>query len=323
MGTYTEYKQLEKPLSTDKYNISVANKNNDVIDSELHKLDLKNESQDQLLATKEALNDEISRAQAKENEISADLDNETLRAMASEEDLSNDILSETNRAVMAEETITEDLSNHNTSASAHSDIRDLISGLTVSGSVTLTNNLLATIAGTALDATQGKALNDKGEQMAFYQNEEDGMWHFRDWNGADTVIPFNQSGFGNVYFALGSTVDFTPIIEKIGKEVTDFTINNFNAVLSNTSQSRGRLSASTINGSSGFKGSGTSNATISKSYNNGLVTITAPAISITNSGEIGNSGRQARASLSGGTILGIVFDPSDTPFTSKIHELIL
>ena len=35
MATYTNYKSLEKPLSTEKYNIDVANKNNDVIDSEL------------------------------------------------------------------------------------------------------------------------------------------------------------------------------------------------------------------------------------------------------------------------------------------------
>lgn len=55
MATYTKYKNLEKPLSTEKYNIAVANKNNDVIDSELHKLELKNQSQDELLATKEDL----------------------------------------------------------------------------------------------------------------------------------------------------------------------------------------------------------------------------------------------------------------------------
>ncbi len=60
MSTYTEYKQLEKPLSTDKYNVAVTNKNYDVIDSELHKLNLRNESQDNLLATKEALNNHTS-----------------------------------------------------------------------------------------------------------------------------------------------------------------------------------------------------------------------------------------------------------------------
>ena len=57
MATYTTYKSLEKPLSAERYNIAVANKNNDIIDSELHKLDLKNQSQDELLATKESLNE--------------------------------------------------------------------------------------------------------------------------------------------------------------------------------------------------------------------------------------------------------------------------
>lgn len=41
MAAYTTYKGLEKPLSTEKYNINAANKNSDIIDSELHKLDLK------------------------------------------------------------------------------------------------------------------------------------------------------------------------------------------------------------------------------------------------------------------------------------------
>lgn len=59
MSTFTNYKRLEKPLAGEKYNINVANKNNDIIDSELHKLDLKNQSQDELLATKQSLNSEI------------------------------------------------------------------------------------------------------------------------------------------------------------------------------------------------------------------------------------------------------------------------
>ncbi len=49
MATYSLYKSLEKPLSTEKYDVAVANKNCDIIDSELHRLDLKNESQEQIL----------------------------------------------------------------------------------------------------------------------------------------------------------------------------------------------------------------------------------------------------------------------------------
>ena len=48
--------------------------------SELHKLDLKDKSQDELLATKESLNSEISRAVAKENDIERALDSEIARA---------------------------------------------------------------------------------------------------------------------------------------------------------------------------------------------------------------------------------------------------
>ncbi|MCI9465345.1 MAG: hypothetical protein HFI48_15980 [Lachnospiraceae bacterium] len=56
MASYTEYKHLEKPLSTEKYNVGVFNKNNDIIDTELHKLELKNADQDTLFASKEDLN---------------------------------------------------------------------------------------------------------------------------------------------------------------------------------------------------------------------------------------------------------------------------
>ncbi len=59
MATYTPHKKLELPTSPERYNIGVFNKNNTVIDSELHKLDLKNASQDSLLATKEEVEEKI------------------------------------------------------------------------------------------------------------------------------------------------------------------------------------------------------------------------------------------------------------------------
>lgn len=55
MADLSTYKGLELPKSDDRYNIEVINQNNVIIDSELHKLDLKNQSQDDLLATKESL----------------------------------------------------------------------------------------------------------------------------------------------------------------------------------------------------------------------------------------------------------------------------
>lgn len=55
MADLSTYKGLELPKNEDRYNIEVFNQNNMIIDSELHKLELKNQSQDDLLATKEAL----------------------------------------------------------------------------------------------------------------------------------------------------------------------------------------------------------------------------------------------------------------------------
>ena len=46
----TQYYSLEKPLSTDKYSISVQNSNMDLIDSALHGIELKNGSQDKSLS---------------------------------------------------------------------------------------------------------------------------------------------------------------------------------------------------------------------------------------------------------------------------------
>ncbi len=137
MADYTTNIGLEKPLSTEKYNVAVVNKNNDVIDSELHKLNLKNQSQDELLATKEALNAEISRAITKETEIAENLIHEIARATETENINAQSIADEIERAVSAEDTLRSDLTdqiqtetaNHNISDSSHADIRGLITGL--------------------------------------------------------------------------------------------------------------------------------------------------------------------------------------------------
>lgn len=58
--------------------------------------------------------------------------------------------------------------------------------------IPLTTSLAVTEEGiSALDGTVGKVLDDKGSQISFYKSD-DGQWHFRDWSGADTVIPFNK-----------------------------------------------------------------------------------------------------------------------------------
>lgn len=69
-------------------------------------------------------------------------------------------------------------------------------GEQVEGAVTvpsLTNNLLATVPGvSALDAAVGPVIENKGSQISVYKGE-DGILHFRDWNGADTGIPFSNN----------------------------------------------------------------------------------------------------------------------------------
>ena len=51
---------LQKPLSVEKYSISIQNMNMDLIDSALKRIDDKNETQDRLLATKQSLNEHVN-----------------------------------------------------------------------------------------------------------------------------------------------------------------------------------------------------------------------------------------------------------------------
>lgn len=116
MAEYTSYKLLELPINTEHYNIAVFNKNNTVIDSELHKLDLKNQGYDKNLLDIQA-----------ELDLKAPLADPVLTGMPKAPTAS----AGTNTTQIATTAFTHTaVSNHNTSASAHSDIRDLISILT-------------------------------------------------------------------------------------------------------------------------------------------------------------------------------------------------
>lgn len=117
MADLSTYKGLELPKSPERYNIQVFNKNAMVIDSEFHKLDIKNESQDNLLATKESLNSEITRATTKENVIESNLNSEISRAQSAESGISNSLESEVNRATTAESNINSELSRHKSNES--------------------------------------------------------------------------------------------------------------------------------------------------------------------------------------------------------------
>ncbi|MBD5463237.1 MAG: hypothetical protein HDR24_09315 [Lachnospiraceae bacterium] len=139
MADYTQNKKLELPKSNEKYDVAVANKNNMVIDSELHKLDLKNQSQDNLMATKESLNSEISRAILSEETINNSLQNHIadksnphnvnkthvgLKNVDNTSDMDKPV------SIAQQNALDSAIFSHNTSESVHSDIRLLISGLT-------------------------------------------------------------------------------------------------------------------------------------------------------------------------------------------------
>lgn len=97
MAEYTEHVSLAKPLSTEKYDISVTNTNMDLIDSALSRIDTKNEEQDNLLATKEALdahtsNTENPHAVTKSQVGLSNVDNkssETIRSEITKENVTN------------------------------------------------------------------------------------------------------------------------------------------------------------------------------------------------------------------------------------------
>lgn len=95
---YTTYHKLQKPLRTEKYDIGVPNANADIIDAALNRLAQKDLAQDELFATKMALEnglesssenlyEEVTRATGKETEILKLLDAETKRAENAEREI--------------------------------------------------------------------------------------------------------------------------------------------------------------------------------------------------------------------------------------------
>lgn len=106
--------------------------------------------------------------------------------------------------------------------------------------VTITNNLLATVAGTALDAVQGRALNNKitavDEVVGIETTVIDGVPNWRE-RGADTWSPFSTGGLSELtmnlrayacgdleYLSQGYNYLTIPSesVESIEVELTDF-----------------------------------------------------------------------------------------------------
>ncbi len=194
MASYSQYKNLELPTSPEHYDIAVFNKNSIVIDSELHKLDLKNQSQDESFATKEILDSKLS---THNNSDSSHSDMRLLiSGLTTQSTNLNGLI--TNLVSIVENKVDNIVGKGLSTNDFTDEKNEKLEGIAANANHTIyTNNLLATIPGTALDAMQGKALDDKGAQMSVYKGE-DGNLHFRDWTGADTVIPFSGGGTAKI-----------------------------------------------------------------------------------------------------------------------------
>ena len=91
--------------------------------------------------------------------------------------------------------------------------------------VRTSTSLAGTVVGIPADQTAVKAVNDKGTQISVYKGD-DGNLHFRDWAGADTVIPFSGGMQFNVSgtFA-GEEHPYNPTIAFVNNGNSQITLN--------------------------------------------------------------------------------------------------
>lgn len=122
MANFSPNIGLELPVSMEHYDINVFNKNNMVIDSEINKLHLKNECQDDSLVTKESLNDHISDKNNPHNVTKAQVG---LGNVDNTSDIDKPV------SIEQEKEINSAVSIHNIDSTSHDDIRTLISGLII------------------------------------------------------------------------------------------------------------------------------------------------------------------------------------------------
>lgn len=95
MANFSTHYNLELPTSPEHYNINVFNQNNMIIDSELNKLNIKNQNQDETLASKQELSTHNSSSNAHEDirTLITNLANR-LNTLADSDDVTLDQLSE-------------------------------------------------------------------------------------------------------------------------------------------------------------------------------------------------------------------------------------
>lgn len=167
----------------------------------------------------------------------------------------------------------------------------------------------------AASAAGLKRLNDSlnfPDGTHFYPDVQNGVagYNTDPERGADTFHPFrNGVSSGSVYFKQGTSANFTDIITSLGKKVSDFSSNNFRVVLNS-----GQIASASHSFDSASTKVATAAVSIGYTYSEGNV---VASFSTVQGQQIVNDKRMlTNISTVGGRIVGIVFDPSDTPFAN-------
>lgn len=158
MANFSPNINLELPKSPEHYDIGVFNKNNMVIDSEINKINIKNQSQDELLATKQEVT-EHNTSQAAHNDIRTLISTLTTRlnSLADSDDNTLDQLSE----IVAYIKNNNDLIDGVTTSKVN--VSDIISSMT-----SLQDN---TLSGKIVDALVIKELLSSIKQITYSTTE--------------------------------------------------------------------------------------------------------------------------------------------------------
>lgn len=238
MATFTTYKNLEKPDVSELYNINVANKNNDIIDSELHKIDLNMANQTGQFASKQDLSNEISRAISAENDIRTSVQSHTdntanphnvTKVQVGLENADNTSDMDKPVSTAQQNALDAAISAHNIAESAHDDIRlllenkvDKISGMGLSENdyTTAEKNKLNSIAeGANINIQPDWDITDT-ESDAYIKNKPTSLpaSDVPDWAKAEEKPTYTKEdiGLGNVpnVSTDDQTPNFTPAAER-------------------------------------------------------------------------------------------------------------
>lgn len=284
---FTDHYSLQKPISEEKYDVNVSNMNLNLIDSALNRIELHNQTQDNLLATKDALDSETARATAKENELSENINAETARAENSENEIMNQLNVEITRAMQAEETVSNNLEAHNTSSSAHNDIRLLISGLTTR------LNSLADSDDTTLDQLS--------EIVAYIKNNKSLI------DGITT----SKVSVSDIIDNLTSTAANKPLSAKQGKVLKDLLTDLADTIPTKTSQ---------LANDSGFKTTDTNTWKANTAASEGYVAKgTGQANKVWKTDANGNPGWRDESAGSTSSVIGVKGNKETAYRTGKVN----